>query len=385
MGRRGGILVVGVVAAGVAAAGLGGCAATVPVKRYEAVARTLEEATAKLKACMEAKERCQQERDRLGGMLQTCMDEDVRGKEQLARVRERWSLDAQALEACRRERDRLAAAEEGLRERVARAEGESEAWRKKARECAEAREAQEAEASAEVKRLEEELSACGRVRDEQEEQLVALKASEELWRKRAEGCTRRDEARAAKEDYAKRWARWFLENARGVPGVRAVEVGGDEVLITLGVDELFVRGRAVVSREGGRILGSLAPLLAQWPGRWEAEGHSDALPVGALLEEWYPSNWELSAARAAGVVRVLVHGYGLDGKRWRAVGFGASRPVVWPEKRPEDRARNRRVVLRATGLVWEGEAQGGALEKAAPPGGGGKKGEDEGEGPGEKS
>ena len=74
----------------------------------------------------------------------------------------------------------------------------------------------------------------------------------------------------------------------------------------------------------------------------EVEGHTDTIPISTVA---YPSNWELSAARAAAVVRFLVEQPGaLPPERYVAVGYGEFRPRA-PNDIPEGRARNRRITV----------------------------------------
>jgi flagellar motor protein MotB len=74
------------------------------------------------------------------------------------------------------------------------------------------------------------------------------------------------------------------------------------------------------------------------------EGHTDDLPVGRSLKSLYFSNWELSAARAAAVVRYLQYGQGIDPARLEVAGLGGYRPLE-PNDTPQDRQRNRRVEI----------------------------------------
>ena len=79
------------------------------------------------------------------------------------------------------------------------------------------------------------------------------------------------------------------------------------------------------------------------------EGHTDDRPIATAR---YPSNWELSAARAASVVRFLLEQEGaLDPSQYRATGFGEFRPVA-PNDSPESRVKNRRVEIL---FRWEEE------------------------------
>ena len=58
------------------------------------------------------------------------------------------------------------------------------------------------------------------------------------------------------------------------------------------------------------------------------EGHSDNMEIGPSLKGVFPTNWELSKARAAEIVRYLIEKGGMDSAKLSAVGYGASRPVA---------------------------------------------------------
>lgn len=124
----------------------------------------------------------------------------------------------------------------------------------------------------------------------------------------------------------------------------AIASDGGTTADVLLVDDLFAPASAELST-GGRVrLDTLAALLADdfvgQPVRIEA--HSDNVPIGPSLIDQYPSNWELSTARAAAVVRYLVENHGFDADRLEAVGFGATRPRA-TNATAEGRKRNRRV------------------------------------------
>ncbi|WP_051340999.1 OmpA/MotB family protein [Azospirillum halopraeferens] len=150
---------------------------------------------------------------------------------------------------------------------------------------------------------------------------------------------REDEvAASAPEPLADRWRR-RLEQA-GMPAGVAVTVQHNRVGIVIGDAILFAPGQADLSPSGRDLLARLAPVLAATPGEVVVEGHTDAIPIATPR---FPSNWELSAARAAAVVRLL-EGLGLPPHRLSAVGYADTRPLV-PETDAESRARNRRVTL----------------------------------------
>lgn len=74
------------------------------------------------------------------------------------------------------------------------------------------------------------------------------------------------------------------------------------------------------------------------------EGHADNMEIGPSLRAVFPTNWELSKARASGIVRHLVEKNGFDSARFSALGFGDSRPID-TNNTEEGRAKNRRVEI----------------------------------------
>ncbi len=85
---------------------------------------------------------------------------------------------------------------------------------------------------------------------------------------------------------------------------------------------LFEQGSATVTKEGKKILSRIAPILKNGQNqRIRVIGHADELPPSKNIANKYPSNWELSTARATAVIRILQWGYGIDPKRLVAEGM----------------------------------------------------------------
>lgn len=110
--------------------------------------------------------------------------------------------------------------------------------------------------------------------------------------------------------------------------------------IEIGSGLLFASGRAAPSQSADPILEALAALLKPYANPIHVEGYTDDQPIQSDL---FPSNWELSAARAAGVVRMLAH-FGVDPQRMAAVGFAQFQPKV-SNLSASGRSKNRRVVI----------------------------------------
>lgn len=103
---------------------------------------------------------------------------------------------------------------------------------------------------------------------------------------------------------------------------------------------LFESGQADLSLGGLALLRHLLPVLRESPHPIAVHGHTDAVPIHSVR---YPSNWELSGARAGSVVRYF-EANGIDKQRLRAVGFADTRPLA-DNASAEGRASNRRVEL----------------------------------------
>ena len=103
---------------------------------------------------------------------------------------------------------------------------------------------------------------------------------------------------------------------------------------------LFPSGSATLSRDALPIIEDLAEILQPFDNRIHVEGFTDNLPINTVA---FPSNWELSAARAASVVHLLTR-YKVDPRRMAAIGFSEYRPVA-SNGTAEGRAKNRRVAL----------------------------------------
>ena len=112
------------------------------------------------------------------------------------------------------------------------------------------------------------------------------------------------------------------------------------VTVEINASVLFAQGQATLHPESAKALAAVAKLLAQAPNQIQVEGHTDDAPINTAF---YPSNWELSSARASSVVR-LFSAHEVAPERMVAIGYADNRPVV-PNTDNESRARNRRVTM----------------------------------------
>lgn len=103
---------------------------------------------------------------------------------------------------------------------------------------------------------------------------------------------------------------------------------------------LYPSGSAQLAQAAYPMLEELARILAAFPNPIHVEGFTDNVPISTVQ---FPSNWELSAARAASVVHLFTN-YGVAPERMAAIGYGEYKPSA-DNATPEGRAQNRRVVL----------------------------------------
>jgi chemotaxis protein MotB len=123
------------------------------------------------------------------------------------------------------------------------------------------------------------------------------------------------------------------------PYVSAV-AEGDGVRLEIPNSILFDPGKVELLGRGRSVLRALAPVLAKGDSTISVEGHTDSSPIDTLE---YASNWELSANRAARVVRLFID-EGIAPTRLEAVGFADTRPLAKNDT-PDGRAENRRVTI----------------------------------------
>ena len=139
---------------------------------------------------------------------------------------------------------------------------------------------------------------------------------------------------------------------QGTQQVPDVSVGTDKegVVIRLSGSYLFDSGRAELKPNSFAVLDAITSELKLVPNDIRVDGHTDSSPlVGSPL---FPTNWELSSARALAVTRYFADNSGIESTRLMAAGFGEFRPIV-PNDTRDHRAQNRRVEIHLLSSVWE--------------------------------
>ncbi|QKY69720.1 flagellar motor protein MotS [Lentibacillus sp. CBA3610] len=121
------------------------------------------------------------------------------------------------------------------------------------------------------------------------------------------------------------------------------------VVLVLQESILFDTGEAEILDSGKPFLDKVGTLLMNLPNDVKVEGHTDDRPISSYK---FPSNWELSGARASSVIRYLIDENDFDASRFSSAGYGDTRPVV-PNDSEENWSQNRRVEM----VILENDAE----------------------------
>ncbi|EMR11871.1 flagellar motor protein MotD [Methylophaga lonarensis MPL] len=120
----------------------------------------------------------------------------------------------------------------------------------------------------------------------------------------------------------------------------SLNVGEDWIELDIKSSLLFGSGEARLDTQAVPVIGQIAEVLVATANPVQVEGFTDNQPINTPR---FPSNWELSAARAASVVHLLER-YGIEPDRMSAIGYGEHHPIA-DNATEQGRQKNRRVVL----------------------------------------
>jgi chemotaxis protein MotB len=116
---------------------------------------------------------------------------------------------------------------------------------------------------------------------------------------------------------------------------------------------VFAPDRADLTERGRRVLDVLAPVLRDLPDSLQIDGHTNQVPV---KPKYYPTDWELSAARAITVLRHLSESGGVPTDRMSAAAFGHERPLIAPSRKDAPRLNKRVDIVVLSGAAAETRA-----------------------------
>jgi chemotaxis protein MotB len=150
---------------------------------------------------------------------------------------------------------------------------------------------------------------------------------------------------------------------KGLKGEIDVAVQERGVVISINAQLLFKSGSADLDPNSKPTIREIGDILLQVPGKQiKIEGHTDN---DAISSSQFPSNWELSSARATNVLRLLVDKAHIDPRLISSVGYGEFRPVA-PNTTEENKSKNRRVDIVILRDAFD-KAEAGFSNTAAAP------------------
>ena len=334
--------------------------------------------TGELAASSDKASRMRQEREELTALVHT-QEETIRAKElALALAKEEQGVlqtqlqaQAQRLEAAEMERGRLRleyTARESDFKLLTQSQAELASYleakdaermrleRERAAKEAEIQRMTDAQAEL-AKSLQEQEADLERVAQERRSQeaeielltLAKRELMQSLEAQKAEKA-RLEQEKAAKDQEIRRLTRTHeqlrrsleAEIAKGDIQIRQIR---DRLRINMVDKVLFDSGRARVKAAGLEVLKRVGDILKNVPDKHiRIEGHTDDVPIGPKIIHRFPTNWELSTARATSVVRYLADKGGVGEANLMAVGYAYNRPVASNDT-AEGRAENRRIEI----------------------------------------
>lgn len=147
----------------------------------------------------------------------------------------------------------------------------------------------------------------------------------------------------------------FLEE-RGAEQKVKLTVDSRGLVISLKDTEFFDSGSATVRAESKPLLKDIAAAIDNYTNAIRIEGHTDNVPIKTSA---FPSNWELSTARATNLVQYLIGTHAFAPEKLSAIGYGEYRPIA-DNSTPEGRQKNRRVdVVILSAIGEQGEPTSG--------------------------
>lgn len=130
-----------------------------------------------------------------------------------------------------------------------------------------------------------------------------------------------------------------------------LEITRRGLIVSLKEAGFFNSGQATIKPEAYELINTIAEVMTQYNNPLRVEGHTDNVPINTAQ---FPSNWELSTARATNGLKYLLKSFDVDANKISATGYAEFRPIA-DNATPEGRAKNRRVDL----VMLSGEAEHG--------------------------
>jgi len=138
---------------------------------------------------------------------------------------------------------------------------------------------------------------------------------------------------------------------QGAQSKVTLEITRRGLIVSLKEAGFFNSGQANIKPEAYEMINTIAEVMTQYNNPMRLEGHTDNIPINTAQ---FPSNWELSTARATNGLKYLLKNFNVDANKISATGYAEFRPIA-DNATPDGRARNRRVDL----VMLSGEGERG--------------------------
>lgn len=168
------------------------------------------------------------------------------------------------------------------------------------------------------------------------------------------GRTRSGQAKSRAEEKDFRQIKTAVEAylvKQGAQSKVTLEITRRGLIVSLKEAGFFNSGQATIKPEAYELVNTIAEVMTQYNNPLRLEGHTDDVPISTGQ---FPSNWELSTARATNGLKYLLRNFDVDASKISATGYAEFRPIA-DNSTPDGRARNRRVDL----VMLSGEAERG--------------------------
>ncbi len=189
-----------------------------------------------------------------------------------------------------------------------------------------------------IKSLKDELDAAKKDREMTGKEKDALQAKVDELSPKAEKAEKLEKATQTYQDLQKKLEKEIQEGQVQITEMK------NRLTMTMVDKIIFPSGSAEISKEGKKVLDKVVSILKDIKDkRIQVEGHTDNVQIVSSLKKRFPTNWELSTARATEVVRYLQEG-GIDPHALSATGYAEYMPVA-PNDTEEGRHKNRRIEI----------------------------------------
>ncbi len=168
------------------------------------------------------------------------------------------------------------------------------------------------------------------------------------------GSTRSGQAKSRAEEKDFRQIKVAIEAylvKQGAQSKVTLEISRRGLIVSLKEAGFFASGQAEIKPDAYEIINTIAEVVTQYNNPLRLEGHTDNIPISTAQ---FPSNWELSTARATRALKYLLKNFEVEAGKISATGYAEFRPLG-DNATPEGRAKNRRVDL----VMLSGEAERG--------------------------